>query len=118
MKLVRNPPPSPPPPEREGGFGGPLTWQEYAASLALMLAIGAVLSGLGLALDTASGDDHTQAHTPDVQAAIQQAIERKRFEAAAQALCGPHAAWAELPDGAVQCRTKHGKPTITVQVSP
>jgi hypothetical protein len=50
--------------------------------------------------------------------AINAAIHQEKFALAAQALCGPQAAWQQLNDGSVQCRTKHGKPTITVQVSP
>lgn len=54
----------------------------------------------------------------DIQAGINAAIAEQRFAQAAQALCGPQAAWEQTPDGSVQCRTKHGRPTITVRVSP
>lgn len=54
----------------------------------------------------------------DLQAAIVASIDQQKFDRAAQALCGPQAAWAQMPDGAVQCSTKYGKPTITVRVSP
>jgi len=53
-----------------------------------------------------------------LQDAINAAIQQEKFAVAAQALCGPQASWQQLHDGSVQCRTKHGKPTITVQVSP
>lgn len=45
-------------------------------------------------------------------------LARQRFERAAQAMCGENAAWSELDGGAVQCRTKHGRKTITAQVQP
>jgi len=65
-------------------------------------------------------DDHNAEidQAVDLQAAIVAAIEQERFERAAQAVCGPQAAWAQLNDGSVQCSTKHGRPTITVKVSP
>mgnify|MGYP000574057013 CR=1 FL=1 len=65
-------------------------------------------------------DDHNAEidQAVDLQAAIVAAIEQERFERAAQAVCGPQAAWVQQPDGAVQCSTKYGRPTITVKVSP
>lgn len=53
-----------------------------------------------------------------LQDAINAAIDQRKFDRAAQALCGPQAAWQQLQDGSVQCKTKHGRPTITVQVAP
>jgi hypothetical protein len=65
-------------------------------------------------------DDHNAEidQAVDLQAAIVASIAQERFDRAAQAVCGPQAAWAQLNDGSVQCSTKHGKPTITVKVSP
>jgi hypothetical protein len=65
-------------------------------------------------------DDHRAEwdQSADLQAAINTAVERQRFERAAQALCGPQAVWEQVHDGSVQCRTKRGRPTITVRVSP
>ena len=78
----------------------------------------AALAGLGPALDGI--DDHSAewAQADDLQAAINRAIAEQRFAKAAQDMCGPQAAWQQLADGSVQCRTKHGRPTITVQVHP
>jgi hypothetical protein len=81
----------------------------------MALAMVAALSWLGPTLDDHSAE-WDQAVT--LQDAINAAIAQEKFALAAQALCGPQAAWAQLNDGSVQCRTKHGKPTITVQVSP
>lgn len=81
----------------------------------LAAAMVALLAWFGPALDDNSAEF---AQAQDIQLALNTATERGRFEAAAQALCGPQAAWQELADGSVQCRTKHGKPTITVRVSP
>lgn len=65
-------------------------------------------------------DDHSAeaAQAVDLQYAINQAIEQKKFDRAAQALCGPQSPWVQTSDGSVQCSTKHGRPTITVRVSP
>jgi hypothetical protein len=84
--------------------------------VALLLAI--ALSALGPALDGIDDHSHEYAQADDLQAAIIRARDEQRFAQAAQAMCGPQAAWQQLSDGSVQCRTKHGRPTITVQVSP
>jgi hypothetical protein len=65
-------------------------------------------------------DDHSDEWDQAVylQDAINAAIAQEKFAVAAQALCGPQAAWQQLNDGSVQCRTKNGRPTITVQVAP
>lgn len=81
----------------------------------LTLAIAAVLGILGPGLDDHS-DDYTQ--LADIEAARQTAAERKRFEHAAQALCGPNAAWRESADGsAIQCFTKRGHRAAVVVTS-
>ena len=42
-----------------------------------------------------------------------------RFARAAQAVCGPNAAWSETgTKGEVVCKTKRGYKTITAQVQP
>lgn len=84
--------------------------------LASLLVV--ALAALGPALDHM--DDHSAefAVADDLQAAINRAVAEQRFARAAQDLCGPQAAWQQLADGSVQCRTKYGKPTITVQVHP
>lgn len=65
-------------------------------------------------------DDHSDEWDQAVylQDAINAAIAQEKFALAAQALCGPQASWQQLNDGSVQCKTKHGRPTITVQVAP
>lgn len=82
-----------------------------AAFLAAALLLGPMLDGIP---DQSAEWDTSH----DLQVAIQQATARNRFEQAAQKLCGPQSPWEELPDGSVQCRTRYGKPTITVKVSP
>ena len=81
----------------------------------IALAMVAALCWLGPSLDDHS-DEWAQAVT--LQDAINEAIRQEKFAVAAQALCGPQAAWQQLDDGSVQCKTKHGKPSITVQVAP
>lgn len=65
-------------------------------------------------------DDHSDEWDQAVylQDAINAAIQQEKFALAAQALCGPQSPWVQLADGSVQCKTKHGRPTITVQVAP
>ena len=42
-----------------------------------------------------------------------------RFARAAQAVCGPNAAWSETTHkGQIVCKTKQGHKTITAQVTP
>ena len=81
----------------------------------IAMAMVAALCWLGPSLDD-HGDEFAQAVY--LQDAINAAIAQEKFAVAAQALCGPQASWQQLHDGSVQCKTKHGKPTITVQVSP
>ncbi len=96
---------------RQAGNG---TLSTFAAALVIAL----ILASLGPALDGI--DDHSTEwrQAEDIQAALIRARDEQRFAAAAQDMCGPQAAWQQLADGSVQCRTKHGRPTITVQVSP
>lgn len=82
---------------------------------ALALAAVVLLCWFGPSLDDHS-DEYAQAVT--LQDAINESIRQQKFAVAAQAVCGPQAAWQQLQDGSVQCRTKYGNPTITVQVSP
>lgn len=81
----------------------------------IAVAMVAALCWFGPSLDD-HGDEFAQAVY--LQDAINAAIAQEKFAVAAQALCGPQAAWQQLNDGSVQCKTKHGRPTITVQVSP
>ena len=84
----------------------PHTWLLAAAILV-------TLSYVGPAIDDNS-DDRAQADA--LQDAIKTSAAHDRFAKAAQALCGPNAGWAELPDGAVQCSTKQGHKTARVAV--
>lgn len=70
---------------------------------------------LGPALD----DNHAEwSRSTDLQTAINTAIAQERFAQAAQELCGPQATWQQDENGSVICRTRYGKPTITVRVAP
>ena len=82
---------------------------------ALAIAIAALLCWFGPSLDDHSAEND---QAVDLQAAIVASIAQERFDRAAQAVCGPQAAWVQTADGSVQCSTKHGRPTITVRVSP
>lgn len=92
--------------------------KNFAINASLVLALVLVL-GLAHHLGDDVGDHSAENdQAVDLQAAIVASIAQERFDRAAQAVCGPQAAWAQLNDGSVQCSTKHGKPTITVKVSP
>lgn len=82
---------------------------------ALAIAIAALLCWFGPSLDDHSAEFD---QAVDLQDAINVAIHQQKFDRAAQALCGPQSPWVQTPDGSVQCKTKHGRPTITVQVAP
>lgn len=81
----------------------------------IAVAMVAALCWLGPSLDDHSDEWNQAVYLQD---AINEAIRQEKFAVAAQALCGPQAAWQQLNDGSVQCRTKNGRPTITVQVAP
>lgn len=84
--------------------------------IASLLVLGT--SALGPWLDGIDDHHAEYAQADDLQAALNRARDEKRFAQAAQAMCGPQAAWEQLHDGSVQCRTKHGRPTVKVTVSP
>ena len=88
-------------------------------ALLTALAIIAILGWLGPALDDHSAD---AAQAADLEVAQHQASAQARYDAAVQRLCGPNAAWMELADGEIQCKTKRGTPTrrvaLTAQVTP
>ena len=102
-------------------------WSQQRQRGAVLPTVTAWLAGITCAFAIAAigcnldgiDDHHAEwQQAQDLQLAINAATARGRFEHAAQQLCGPQAAWAELADGSVQCRTKYGRPTITVRVSP
>lgn len=98
--------------QRQAGMALP-TLTAWLAGITLALVIGCAHY-----LDDIPDHSAEWDQVVDLQAAIVASIDQQRFDRAAQALCGPQAAWAQMPDGAVQCSTKYGKPTITVRVSP
>ena len=89
----------------------------WLAALVIVLAYicMAVLDG-----PTDHSTEVAQAQTLDdaQRAAVEAAATRQRFEHAAALMCGENAAWSEMEGGTVQCRTKHGRKTITAQVQP
>lgn len=88
----------------------------WCATALIIVAIAALLGIVGPTLDDHSAE---RAQADDLQAAQHQAQAAQRFARAAQELCGREAAaWALLPDGSIQCRTKRGAKTITARVTP
>lgn len=76
-----------------------------AASMAWALGV------LGPSLDD-HGTEVQQAR--DLEDAQRAAQARKRFERAAQRLCGPQSAWREISNGVIECKARRGLPSTTV----
>lgn len=88
-------------------------------SLALSGVIGAVLFA-AVHFGSALIADHSaeRAQADSLQDAIQAEAAQARFAKAAQAICGPNAAWADVGAGVVQCTTKRGFKTQIARVQP
>lgn len=76
-------------------------------TVALTLAAVLLLGWLGPALDDHSAERDEAAALEYLQRLD---ASRDRFERAAQRMCGPQAAWAEVGQGVIQCFTKRGRP--------
>lgn len=76
-------------------------------SAAVLLAF--LLSVFGPGLDDLDAARATAASVTDAGRA-------ERFGRAAQAMCGPQAAWADLGNGTVQCFTHKGRKTAVATV--
>lgn len=83
-------------------------------TLLTALAMIVALAYLGPALEDHSGDFDVAA---DLEDARLQAARQALHESRLQRLCGPNAAWLELADGEIQCKTKRGTPTQRVQLT-
>lgn len=91
-----------------------------ARTLLLAAAMAGALAVLGPYLDGVALDDHGAEvqQARDIEDAQRAAEARRRFEHAAQLVCGVQAAWREAGNGVVQCFTKRGRPTMRVAVQP
>lgn len=84
-----------------------------------LAAIAIVLAYIGIAALDGPTDHSTEvAQAQDIDDAHKAEAARLRFEAAAQAMCGPQAAWRAVDQTSVQCLTKRGRKTIVAQVTP
>lgn len=85
-------------------------------SILLATAMVGALAILGPYLDGVSLDDHgTEVQQArDLEDAQRAAQARKRFERAAQRLCGPQSAWREISQGVIECKARRGLPSTTV----
>lgn len=77
----------------------------------LAAAMAWALGVLGPSLDD-HGDEVQQAK--DLEDAQRAAQVRKRFEAAAQRLCGPQSSWREVSNGVIECKARRGLPSTNV----
>jgi len=86
---------------------------------AWLSAIALVLAYIGMAVLDGPTDHSTEvAQAQAIDDAHIAEAARLRFEAAAQAMCGPQAAWRAVDQTSVQCLTKRGRKTIVAQVQP
>jgi len=85
-------------------------------SILLATAMVGALAILGPYLDGVSIDDHGAEvqQAKDIEDAQRAAQARKRFERAAQRLCGPQSAWREISNGVIECKARRGLPSTTV----
>ena len=81
------------------------------------IAIAAILGWLGPALDEM--DDHSDEvnQVRNIEEAQRAAQAQRRFEQAAQHICGPQAAWAMVTNDTVQCRNKYGRKTVVARIT-
>lgn len=86
---------------------------------AWLAALAIVLAYIGMAALDGPTDHSTEvAQAQAIDDAHKAEAARLRFEAAAQAMCGPQAAWRAIDQASVQCLTKRGRKTIVAQVTP
>jgi len=85
-------------------------------SILLATAMVGALAILGPYLDGVSIDDHGAEvqQARDLEDAQRAAQARKRFERAAQRLCGPQSAWREISNGVIECKARRGLPSTTL----
>ena len=81
-----------------------------AAAMAWALGV------LGPSLDGITLDDHSDEveQAKNIEDAQRAAQVRKRFEDAAQHLCGPQSSWREISNGVIECKARRGLPSITL----
>lgn len=82
----------------------------------LTVAMAWALGVLGPYLDGVTLDDHGHEveQAKDLEDAQRAAQVRKRFEDAAQRLCGPQSAWREVSQGVIECKARRGLPSTTL----
>lgn len=61
-------------------------------------------------------DDHSTEveQAKDLEDAQRAAEARKRFEDAAQRICGPQSVWREISNGVIECKARRGLPSTTL----
>lgn len=76
----------------------------------LTAAMAWALSVLGPYLDGVTLDDHSTEveQAKDLEDAQRAAQVRKRFEDAAQRICGPQSVWREVSQNVIRCVSKRG----------
>lgn len=85
----------------------------------LTAAMAWALSVLGPYLDGVTLDDHSTEveQAKDLEDAQRAAEARKRFEDAAQHLCGPQSAWREVSHNVIECTARRGLRAVRLSVT-
>jgi hypothetical protein len=89
-----------------------------ARSILLATAMAGALAVLGPALDGVTLDDHGHEveQVRDLEDAQRAAEVRRRFEQAAQHLCGPQSVWREISNGVIECKARRGLPSTNLSL--
>ena len=80
----------------------------------IALAFAVVLCWFGPALDDHSAEVDQARDIEDAQRAAEV---RKRFEDAAQHLCGPQSAWREVSHNVIECTARRGLRAVRLSVT-
>lgn len=82
----------------------------------LAAAVAWALGVLGPYLDGVQIDDHSAEvdQARNLEDAQRAAEARKRFEDAAQRICGPQSVWREVSNGVIECKARRGLPSTTL----
>ena len=85
----------------------------------LAAAVAWALGVLGPALDGIHIDDHSAEvdQARNIEDAQREAEIRKRFEAAAQYLCGPQSSWREVSNGVIECAARRGLRAVRLSIT-
>lgn len=90
-----------------------------ARTLLLAAAMAGALAVLGPYLDGVHIDDHSTEvqQARDLEDAQRAAEARRRFEQAAQRICGPQAVWREVSHNVIECTARRGLRAVRLSIT-